>query len=72
MASTLRTDVKVKTKPIGGNTGKAMKIVDEYVMPKSAFDVALIAAGGPGLRAIGGITKKGAKFVNKFYRNMTK
>ena len=72
MASTLRTDVIIKTKPIGGNTGKAMKIVDEYVMPKSAADVAFMAIGGPGLRAIGGITKKGAKYVNKVYRNMTK
>lgn len=67
-----RTEVKIKKTPIGGNTLKAMKIVDEYVVPKSAFDVAIFAAGGPGLRAIGGITKKGAKYVNKVYRNMTK
>lgn len=67
-----RTEVKVNKKLIGGNTLKAMKIVDEYIMPQSAVDVAFMAAGGPGLRAIGGITKKGAKYVNKVYRNMTK
>lgn len=67
-----RTEVKVNKKLIGGNTLKAMKIVDEYIMPKSAADVAFMAIGGPGLRAIGGITKKGAKYVNKVYRNMTK
>ena len=67
-----RTEVKINKTPIGGNTLKAMKIVDEYVVPKSAADVAFFAVGGPGLRAIGGITKKGAKYVNKVYRNMTK
>ena len=67
-----RTEVKINKTPIGGNTLKAMKIVDEYVMPKSAADVAFLAVGGPGLRAIGGITKAGAKYVNKVYRNMTK
>jgi hypothetical protein len=67
-----RTEVKINKTPIGGNTLKAMKIVDEYVVPKSAADVALLAVGGPGLRAIGGITKAGAKYVNKVYRNMTK
>ena len=67
-----RTEVKINKTPIGGNTLKAMKIVDEYVMPKSAADVAFMAVGGPGLRAIGGITKQGAKYVGKVYRNMTK
>ena len=67
-----RTEVKINKTPIGGNTLKAMKVVDEYVMPKSAADVAFLAVGGPGLRAIGGITKKGAKYVSKVYRNMTK
>jgi hypothetical protein len=67
-----RAPSKINKTPIGGNTLKAMKIVDEYVMPKSAADVAFLAVGGPGLRAIGGITKKGAKYVNKVYRNMTK
>ena len=67
-----RAPGKINKTLIGGNTLKAMKIVDEYVMPKSAADVAFLAVGGPGLRAIGGITKKGAKYVNKVYRNMTK
>jgi hypothetical protein len=67
-----RTEVKINKTPIGGNTLKAMKIVDEYVVPKSAADVAFLAVGGPGLRVIGGITKKGAKYVNKIYRNMNK
>ena len=65
-----RTEVKINKTPIGGNTLKAMKIVDEYVVPKSAADVAFLAVGGPGLRAIGGITKKGAKYVTKAYKNI--
>ena len=69
---TTRAPGKINKTLIGGNTLKAMKIVDEYVMPKSAADVAFLAVGGPGLRAIGGITKKGAKYVNKIYRNMNK
>jgi hypothetical protein len=67
-----RAQGQINKTPIGGNTLKAMKIVDEYVVPKSAADVAFLAVGGPGLRAIGGITKAGAKYVNKVYRNMTK
>jgi hypothetical protein len=67
-----RAPSKINKTPISGNTLKAMKIVDEYVVPKSAADVAFLAVGGPGLRAIGGITKAGAKYVNKVYRNMTK
>jgi hypothetical protein len=34
-----RTDIKIpKQKPFTGKTGKAMKFVDEWVMPKTAGD----------------------------------
>jgi hypothetical protein len=54
-----RTNVKVKPKPIGGNTGKAMKIADEYFIPKSPADVAMY------LIPYGKIAKSTAKVVKK-------
>jgi len=66
-----RTDVRVKSKPIGGKTGKAMKIVDEYLIPKTPADAALyLIPYGKVARAVAGITKKGAKYVSKAYRNI--
>ena len=66
-----RTDVKVKSKPIGGNTGKAMKVIDEYLVPKTPADAALyLIPYGKVARAVAGITKKGAKYVSKAYRNI--
>jgi hypothetical protein len=66
-----RTDVRVKSKPIGGKTGKAMKIVDEYLIPKTPADAALyLIPYGKVARAVAGITKKGAKYVGKAYRNI--
>lgn len=68
-----RTDVKVKSKPIGGNTGKAMKVIDEYLVPKTPADAALyLIPYGKVARAVAGITKKGAKYVGKAYRNIGK
>jgi len=66
-----RTDVKVKVKPIGGNTRKAMKIVDEYLVPKTSADVAMyLIPYGKVARTVGGITKKGVKYVSKAFRNI--
>ena len=68
-----RTDVRVKSKPIGGNTGKAMKVIDEYLVPKTTADAALyLIPYGKVARAVAGITKKGAKYVGKAYRNIGK
>lgn len=50
------------------------KMAGDILIPKSASDLAWTVAGGKafslGARAVGGITKKGAKFVGKIYRNM--
>jgi hypothetical protein len=56
-------------------TNKAIKTVNEYTMPKSASDVAMYAipygkAAKITKRAVGGITKAGAKYVSKVYRNI--
>ena len=41
------------------------------VVPQNVSDAAWYAVPfGKATRAVGGITKKGAKFVNKLYRNM--
>lgn len=55
-----------KSKPSGN-----VKLIKDYVFdPTSKTDWAWMAAGGPIGRAVGGITKTGAKFVSKVYRNM--
>jgi hypothetical protein len=55
-----------KSKPSGN-----VKFIKDYVFdPTNKADYAWLAAGGPIGRAVGGITKKGAKFVSKVYRNM--
>ena len=56
-----------KVKPSGN-----VKFIKDWVFdPTNPTDYAWLAAG-PATRAIGGITKRGAKFVNKVYRNMGK
>jgi hypothetical protein len=56
-----------KTKPSGN-----VKLIKDYVFdPTNKADYAWLATGPIG-RAVGGITKKGAKFVAKTYRNMGK
>ena len=66
-----RTDVRVKSKPIGGKTGKAMKIVDEYIIPKTSTDAAMyLIPYNKVARTVGGIAKKGAKYVTKAFRNI--
>ena len=58
---------------------KVTKFVKDWVFdPSSPLDVALTVAGGKaikpivkiGKRAVGGITKAGAKHVEKIYRNI--
>ena len=67
-----RTDLPIiKQKPLKGAAGKAAKISNEYIMPKSASDVAMyLIPYGKVARAVGGIVKKGSKYVSKVYRNI--
>jgi len=56
-----------KLKPSG-----TIKFTKDYIFdPGNKADYAWLATGPIG-RAVGGITKKGAKFVGKIYRNMGK
>jgi len=61
------------------NLGKTKKskpspiapILSDVFIPKTASDVAMYAVPyGKAARAVGGIVKKGSKFVGKVYRNM--
>lgn len=55
---------KSKTSPVA-------PILSDLVFPKTPVDVAMYAVPyGKAARAVGGIAKKGAKFVGKVYRNM--
>jgi len=55
-----------KVKPSGN-----VKFIKDYIFdPTNPVDYATYAVGGPVTRAVGGIVKKGAKFVGKTYRNM--
>lgn len=55
-----------KVKPSGN-----VKFIKDWLFdPTSKVDWASLAVGGPATRAVGGIVKKGAKFVGKTYRNM--
>ncbi len=48
-------------------------ILSDVFIPKTVADAAMYAVPyGKAARAIGGITKQGAKFVNKVYRNIGK
>ena len=56
-------------------TRKTTKGVNELVIPRSKTDVAMYAipygrAAKIAKRAVGGITKAGAKYVEKVYRNI--
>jgi hypothetical protein len=62
-------------KKVTKTTRKAIKVVNELVVPKSASDAAMYAipygrAAKITKRAVGGITKAGAKYVDKVYRNI--
>jgi len=61
------------------NLGKTKKskpspiapILSDVFIPKTATDVAMYAVPyGKAARAVGGIAKKGSKFVGKIYKNM--
>jgi hypothetical protein len=55
---------KSKTSPVA-------PILSDVFIPKTAADAAMYAVPyGKAARAVGGIAKKGAKFVGKVYRNM--
>jgi hypothetical protein len=62
-------------KKVTKTTRKAIKVANELVVPKSASDAAMYAipygrAAKITKRAVGGITKAGAKYVGKVYRNI--
>ena len=65
--TTNRTDLPIKKQtPLKGAAGKAAKISNEYIMPQSASDAALyLVPYGKVARAVGGIVKKGSKYVAK-------
>jgi hypothetical protein len=55
---------KSKTSPVA-------PILSDVFIPKTVADAALYAVPyGKAARAVGGIVKKGARFVGKTYRNM--
>jgi hypothetical protein len=55
---------KLKTSPVA-------PILSDVFIPKTAADAAMYAVPyGKAARAVGGIAKRGAKFVGKVYRNM--
>ena len=55
---------KIKTSPVA-------PILSDLFIPKTIGDAAMYAVPwAKATRAIGGIGKKGAKYVNKVYRNM--
>jgi len=57
-------------KPVTKAVTKTIKTVNEIVIPRTPSDVAWMAGGYGASRVVGGIVKKGAKYVAKAYRNM--
>ena len=57
-------------KPVTKAVTKTIKTVNEIVIPRTPSDVAWLAGGGVASRVVGGIVKKGSKYVTKAYRNM--
>ena len=61
-------------KPVTKAVTKTIKTVNEIVIPRTPSDVAWMAGGGiasrVASRVVGGIVKKGSKYVTKAYRNM--
>ena len=70
----IKRSVKSGLKEDFGYMKEGAKIAADVIIPRNASDLALTLAGGKlfnvGARAVSGITKKGAKFVGKIYRNM--
>ena len=78
MAKSTR-NLKAPTKPTSFVSPKVTKFVKDWGMdPSNPVDVGLTLAGGKGVkvaakvgkRAVGGIAKAGAKYVEKIYRNI--
>lgn len=57
-------------KPVTKAVTKTIKTLNEIVIPRTPSDVAWMAGGGVASRVVGGIVKKGSKYVTKAYRNM--
>lgn len=68
----IKRNVKSGLKEDIGLWTKGAKASIDFIVPKTKEDLAWMVGGGAATRAIGGITKKGAKFVSKVYRNMGK
>ena len=72
----IKRSVKSGLKEDFGYMKEGAKIAADVIIPRNASDLALTLAGGKlfnvGARAVSGITKKGAKFVSKTYRNIGK
>ena len=59
-----------KVKPVPGVPTSAKFIKDYIFDPTNPVDYATYAVGGPIIRAVAGISKKGAKFVSSVYKNI--
>lgn len=68
----IKRNLKSGLKEDLGYMKKGAKIAADIIIPRSKEDFAWLLAGGAATRAIGGIGKKGVKYVNKVYRNMGK
>jgi hypothetical protein len=70
MKPIIKRSLKSGLKEDFGYMKEGAKIAADVIIPRSKEDVAWLFAGGAAGRAVGGIAKKGAKFVSKAYRNM--
>jgi hypothetical protein len=72
----VKRNIKSGLKEDFGYMKEGAKIAADVIIPRNASDLALTLAGGKlfnvGARAVSGITKKGAKFVSKTYKNIGK
>ena len=72
----IQVGVNKKQKPgkkLTGKPGAALKFIDDVFIPKNNMDAAMyLIPYGKVARAVAGITKKGAKYVGKAYRNIGK
>jgi hypothetical protein len=68
----IKRNLKSGLKEDLGYMKEGAKVAADVIIPRSKEDFAWLFAGGAAVRAIGGIGKKGAKYVNKVYRNMGK
>lgn len=68
----IKRNLKSGLKEDLGYIKEGAKIAADVFIPRNKEDVAWLFAGGAAGRAVGGIVKKGKKFVGKTYRNIGK